>query len=185
MGPSGSGSKSTLLNLMAGIDKVDSGTITIAGSTSRPSPKRSLPPGRVTNVGFIFQFYNLNPGPHRFRKCRSPLLLTGLSRSERRRHVELALRVVNLSARVAKTQLNQVGIHNHASLDYPANPNGSINSIAGICNESGRLFGLMPHPEAYLYRVNHPRWTREKLPDEGQGLLIFRNAVNFIRGKEF
>jgi len=47
-------------------------------------------------------------------------------------------------------------------MKYPANPNGSINSIAGICDESGRLFGLMPHPEAYLYRVNHPRWTREK-----------------------
>jgi phosphoribosylformylglycinamidine synthase subunit PurQ / glutaminase len=71
------------------------------------------------------------------------------------------------------------------SMKYPANPNGSINSVAGICDESGRLFGLMPHPEAYLCRVNHPRWTREKLPQEGQGLIIFRNAVNFIRGKEF
>jgi phosphoribosylformylglycinamidine (FGAM) synthase-like amidotransferase family enzyme len=71
------------------------------------------------------------------------------------------------------------------AMDYPANPNGSINSIAGICDESGRLFGLMPHPEAYLHRVNHPRWTREKLPEEGHGLLIFRNAVNFIRSKEF
>ncbi|MGP8154817.1 MAG: phosphoribosylformylglycinamidine synthase subunit PurQ [Smithella sp.] len=71
------------------------------------------------------------------------------------------------------------------AMDYPANPNGSINAIAGICNESGRLFGLMPHPEAYLCRVNHPRWTREKLPEEGQGLVIFRNAVNFIRSKEF
>ncbi len=70
-------------------------------------------------------------------------------------------------------------------MDYPDNPNGSISSIAGICNESGRLFGLMPHPEAYLYRVNHPRWTREKLPREGLGLAVFRNAVNFIRGNEF
>jgi phosphoribosylformylglycinamidine synthase len=69
--------------------------------------------------------------------------------------------------------------------DYPANPNGSINAIAGLCNESGRLFGLMPHPEAYLHRTNHPRWTREKLPEEGQGLTIFRNAIKFIRSKEF
>ncbi len=69
--------------------------------------------------------------------------------------------------------------------DYPANPNGSINAIAGVCNESGRLFGLMPHPEAYLCRTNHPRWTREKLPEDGQGLIIFRNAINFIRSKEF
>jgi len=71
------------------------------------------------------------------------------------------------------------------TLDYPTNPNGAISAIAGLCNETGRLFGLMPHPEAYLHRTNHPRWTRENLPEEGQGLIIFRNAVNFIRGKEF
>lgn len=71
------------------------------------------------------------------------------------------------------------------SMAYPANPNGSINAVAGICDESGRLFGLMPHPEAYLKRINHPRWTREKLPQEGQGLVVFRNAVNFVRSREF
>jgi phosphoribosylformylglycinamidine synthase I len=71
------------------------------------------------------------------------------------------------------------------SMEYPANPNGSVNAVAGICDESGRLFGLMPHPEAYLNRFNHPRWTREKLPQEGQGLVIFRNAVNFIRSRDF
>ena len=71
------------------------------------------------------------------------------------------------------------------TMDYPANPNGSISAIAGLCNETGRLFGLMPHPEAYLHRTNHPRWTRENLPEEGQGLAIFRNAINFIRSKEF
>lgn len=71
------------------------------------------------------------------------------------------------------------------TMEYPANPNGAIDAIAGICNETGRLFGLMPHPEAYLHRTNHPRWTRENLPEEGQGLAIFQNAVNFIRGKEF
>jgi len=71
------------------------------------------------------------------------------------------------------------------TMDYPANPNGSTNAIAGICNETGRLFGLMPHPEAYLHRTNHPRWTREELPENGQGLAIFQNAVNFIRSKGF
>ena len=65
-------------------------------------------------------------------------------------------------------------------MDYPANPNGSAHAIAGICNETGRLFGLMPHPEAFLHRTNHPRWTRETLPEEGQGLAIFKNAVAFI-----
>lgn len=70
-------------------------------------------------------------------------------------------------------------------MDYPANPNGSVDAIAGICNETGRLFGMMPHPEAYLHRTNHPRWTREDLPDEGKGVAIFRNAVDFIRSPEF
>ena len=71
------------------------------------------------------------------------------------------------------------------TMDYPANPNGSVRAIAGICNESGRLFGLMPHPEAFLHRTNHPRWTREDLPEEGQGLAVFKNAVSFIRGGDF
>jgi len=70
-----------------------------------------------------------------------------------------------------------------ATLAYPANPNGSPEGIAGLCDPSGRLFGLMPHPEAFLHRVNHPRWTREELPEEGQGVALFRNGVEFIREK--
>ncbi|PKN35535.1 MAG: phosphoribosylformylglycinamidine synthase [Deltaproteobacteria bacterium HGW-Deltaproteobacteria-19] len=68
-----------------------------------------------------------------------------------------------------------------ATMDYPLNPNGSVGAVAGICNETGRIFGLMPHPEAYLHRTNHPRWTREDLPEEGMGLALFRNAVEFLR----
>ena len=68
-----------------------------------------------------------------------------------------------------------------ATLDYPANPNGSVDAVAGICNETGRIFGLMPHPEAFLHRTNHPRWTREELPEEGAGLTLFRNAAAFLR----
>ncbi len=64
---------------------------------------------------------------------------------------------------------------------YPANPNGSPDAIAGLCDPTGRIFGLMPHPEAFLHRTNHPRWTREELPEEGQGVALFRNGVNFIR----
>ncbi len=67
--------------------------------------------------------------------------------------------------------------------DFPANPNGSINSIAGICDESGRIFGLMPHPEAFLSPFNDPEWTKKKiedrLPSEGEGKIVFRNAVSF------
>ncbi len=63
---------------------------------------------------------------------------------------------------------------------YPYNPNGSVANIAGICDPTGRVFGMMPHPEAYLYRTNHPRWTREELPEEGMGLQVFRNAVAYV-----
>ena len=72
-----------------------------------------------------------------------------------------------------------------ATLDYPANPNGSVDAIAGICNETGRIFGMMPHPEAFHHRTNHPRWTREELPEEGAGLAIFRNAAAFLRSGAF
>ena len=64
---------------------------------------------------------------------------------------------------------------------YPCNPNGSIADIAGICDPSGRVFGLMPHPECYMNRTNHPRWTREDLPEEGAGVQLFRNAVAYAR----
>jgi phosphoribosylformylglycinamidine synthase len=64
---------------------------------------------------------------------------------------------------------------------YPDNPNGSMGDVAGICDPTGRIFGLMPHPEAYNHRTNHPLWTREELPEEGRGLAIFYNAVEFAR----
>jgi phosphoribosylformylglycinamidine synthase len=65
--------------------------------------------------------------------------------------------------------------------EYPSNPNGSEEAIAAVCDPTGRVFGMMPHPEAYLHRTNHPRWTREELPEEGAGLVIFRNAGEYIR----
>ena len=65
--------------------------------------------------------------------------------------------------------------------EYPWSPNGSFDAIAGICDATGRIFGLMPHPERYTHPTHHPRWTREgcKEPD---GLHIFRNAVDYVRG---
>lgn len=65
--------------------------------------------------------------------------------------------------------------------DYPANPNGSALAVAGVCDPTGRIFGLMPHPERHILPWHHPRWTR--LPDrkEGDGLRIFRNAVAACR----
>ncbi len=99
MGPSGSG-KSTLLNLIAGLDQVDSGTITVGGVDITSLSESELAAWRATHVGFIFQFYNLIPVLTAFENVELPLLLTGLSRGERREHVELALRVVNLEARM-------------------------------------------------------------------------------------
>ena len=65
--------------------------------------------------------------------------------------------------------------------NYPNNPNGSDADIAGICDKIGRIFGLMPHPERFLTKWNHPRWTREDLPDEGDGIAIFKNAVDYAK----
>lgn len=68
-----------------------------------------------------------------------------------------------------------------AAGEFPFNPNGAADDIAGICDPSGRIFGLMPHPEAFQERENHPEWTRLDLPAEGAGLRIFRNAVEFAQ----
>lgn len=65
--------------------------------------------------------------------------------------------------------------------EFPANPNGSVDDIAGICDPTGRVFGLMPHPEAYLDHTNHPRWTRLPAQASGAGLKIFTNAVEFVQ----
>jgi len=65
---------------------------------------------------------------------------------------------------------------------YPLNPNGSVDGIAGICDESGRLLGMMPHPEAYLHYTNHPQWTRtHSQGEEGMGVTIFRNAAHYVK----
>jgi phosphoribosylformylglycinamidine synthase len=64
---------------------------------------------------------------------------------------------------------------------YPVNPNGSEGDVAGLCDASGRVLGLMPHPERHILPTQHPRWTREGLKEEGDGLKLFRNAVDFFR----
>jgi phosphoribosylformylglycinamidine synthase len=74
---------------------------------------------------------------------------------------------------------------------WPLNPNGSLGDIAGICDPTGRIFGLMPHPEAFNHYTNHPDWTRQRedrlrkgeqiLPEEGAGIQMFRNAVEYIK----
>lgn len=65
-----------------------------------------------------------------------------------------------------------------ASQAYPENPNGSSGAVAGVCDPTGRIFGLMPHPDRFFDPLLDPRWTRRGLKSEGDGLRIFRNAVN-------
>ncbi|MEZ6087967.1 MAG: phosphoribosylformylglycinamidine synthase subunit PurQ [Pirellulaceae bacterium] len=66
-------------------------------------------------------------------------------------------------------------------LDFPANPNGSEANVAGICDATGRLFGLMPHPERHIDATQHPHWTRRKTqPERGEGFAIFKNAIDYF-----
>jgi len=99
MGPSGSG-KSTLLNLIAGIDEPDSGLIKVGGVDIISLTERELAHWRALNVGFIFQFYNLIPVLTAYENVELPLLLSDLSRNERKEHVEMALNVVSLTDRM-------------------------------------------------------------------------------------
>jgi putative ABC transport system ATP-binding protein len=99
MGPSGSG-KSTLLNLIAGIDKPSGGTLLIDGVDIASLPENDLAGWRASNVGFVFQFYNLMPVLNAFENVELPLLLTNLGKTERREHVETALAMVGLSDRM-------------------------------------------------------------------------------------
>ena len=99
MGPSGSG-KSTLLNLIAGIDTPDSGSLRIADVDVTSLSEAQLAKWRADNVGFIFQFYNLMPVLTAFENVELPLLLTDLSRRERREHVDLVMKMVGLTDRM-------------------------------------------------------------------------------------
>jgi len=99
MGPSGSG-KTTLLNLIAGIDRPDSGTVTVAGTDVTKLSESQLARWRASHIGFVFQFYNLIPVLTAFENVELPLLLTPLSKGERRKHVETALTLVGLADRI-------------------------------------------------------------------------------------
>ena len=65
-------------------------------------------------------------------------------------------------------------------LPFPVNPNGSVANVAGLCDETGRVFGLMPHPERHVERTHHPRWTRGEGQEPGDGLPVFQNAVGYF-----
>lgn len=99
------------------------------------------------------------------------------------------IRQLILNKQVVLQYATEDGRPAHGS--WPFNPNGSLEDIAGICDPSGRIFGLMPHPEAYNHNTNHPDWPAKKAlllrqgkqftSEEGEGIKIFRNAVAYFR----
>ncbi len=102
-------------------------------------------------------------------------------------HKGAVLRRIESSSLVALRYADEHG--NPADGRFPLNPNGSDNDIAGVCDPSGRIFGLMPHPERFLHYTHHPCWTRAACeffrsdrfpPMEGAGAAIFRNAVRYF-----
>ena len=116
MGPSGSG-KSTLLNLIGGLDRPSKGTVQIDGQHIDSMSDRGLTAWRARHVGFVFQFYNLLPVLTAERNIELPLLLTHLSKAERRKHVEVALEAVGLS---------------HRAKHYPSQLSGGEQQRVGI-----------------------------------------------------
>jgi len=64
---------------------------------------------------------------------------------------------------------------------YPWNPNGAVRNIAGICDPTGQILGMMPHPERHVEPTQHPRWTRNGLKEWGEGFIIFKNAVSYVK----
>jgi len=94
--------------------------------------------------------------------CRKEWILKGLEQSG-----QVALRYVNA--------------HGGPANGFPENPYGAQGDVAGVCDFSGRVLGLMPHPERHVLPTQHPRWTREGLKKEGDGLQLFRNAVEFFK----
>ena len=82
-----------------------------------------------------------------------------------------------------KKVLNQLKKNGQIVFRYSDNPNGSVDDIAGICDTTGRILGMMPHPERHILGTQHPRWTREGLKKSGDGFKIFENAIRYAREK--
>ena len=87
---------------------------------------------------------------------------------------QLALRYVPLSTSHSPLPAS------HSPLPFPDNPNGSMADVAGVCDATGRVLGLMPHPERHLDPTHHPRWTRGEAGLIGDGLQVFVNAVKYF-----
>jgi phosphoribosylformylglycinamidine synthase len=91
---------------------------------------------------------------------------------------ESVLRQMKENGQIVLRYTNRDGV----SAGYPWNPNGSIDDVAAICDPTGRVLGMMPHPERHCLPVQDPRWPRKGLEQEGEGLSIFRRAVEYVAG---
>jgi phosphoribosylformylglycinamidine synthase subunit PurQ / glutaminase len=88
-----------------------------------------------------------------------------------------ALNMLKKNGHIVMQYIDEQG---NETKEYPYNPNGSVEAIAGLSDPTGRIFGLMPHPEAYIHYTQHPRWTREDVRNEENGLKIFNNAFKYV-----
>ncbi len=88
------------------------------------------------------------------------------------------LQTLQEAGQVVLTYVDESG---HPTDAFPANPNGSMGGVAGLCDPTGQIFGLMPHPERNIDPLHHPKWTRRGPGTEGDGLRIFRNAVEALK----
>jgi putative ABC transport system ATP-binding protein len=157
MGPSGSG-KSTLLNLIGGLDRPTSGTVTIGGERTDQLSDHRLAGWRARHIGFVFQLYNLMPVLTAERNVELPLLLTHLSRAERKRHVETALAVVGLS---------------HRARHYPRTLSGGEQQRVGIAR------GIVTDPTLLL--CDEPTGDLDR--KAGDEILDLLQALNREHGK--
>jgi putative ABC transport system ATP-binding protein len=157
MGPSGSG-KSTLLNLIGGLDRPTKGTVTIGGERIDQLSDRHLAGWRARHVGFVFQLYNLMPVLTAEKNVELPLLLTPLSKAERRKHVETALAVVGLS---------------HRAQHYPRTLSGGEQQRVGIAR------GIVTDPTILL--CDEPTGDLDR--KAGDEILDLLQALNREHGK--
>ena len=157
MGPSGSG-KSTLLNLIGGLDRPTKGSVTVAGERLDQLSERGLAAWRARHVGFVFQLYNLMPTLTAERNVELPLLLTDLSKAERRKHAETALAVVGLS---------------HRAGHYPRTLSGGEQQRVGIAR------GIVTDPTLLL--CDEPTGDLDR--KAGDGILDLLQALHVEHGK--
>jgi len=173
MGPSGSG-KTTLLNLIAGLDRADSGTITVGDIDITGLAETELAAWRAAHVGFVFQFYNLIPVLTAFENIELPLVLTDLSRRERREHVRTVLRLVNLEDRMdhlprqlSGGQQQRVAIARALVTDptllVADEPTGDLDRasaedvlalMAQLCSDLGKTIVMVTHDPRAARRAN-------------------------------